>query len=54
MNLYLVVSAAILVVLGLVWNKAGWLNFCIKATLFGAGLWGCFEALHAFGFIVKL
>jgi len=53
MKTYLLISAIVLIILGLMWGKKNLLDFVVKLLLIGLGLCGLFYYLTQIGYIVK-
>lgn len=54
MSTYLIVSAIILIILGLSWSKKDFFNFLVKVALILIGCVGVFYYLQTLGYIVKI
>jgi hypothetical protein len=53
MNPYLLTSATMFFLLGVIWNKDTWPNFLLKIVLLGMALWGFVLGAILSGFVVR-
>lgn len=54
MNTYLLTSAIIFLILGLIWKKSDLLNMLCKIFIFGLGIIGLFYWLQNSGYLIKI
>lgn len=50
--MFTVASGAAFAVLFAVWSRSGWLNTIVKVAFLAMAVWGGFDAMLAFGFVL--